>query len=606
MTTNRISEEARLAEMAGKLRKMNRDELIEMARQMAAMESKLKLHGPQDDDQLHTWIKETVGIDIPRVSVCPDHDAPFKFFSDMYFNRCDTAAILMANRGGSKTFLVALLHLVNSKFKPRCESATIGAIEAQARRAYAHLLKFMDIVPELKEDLASSIMSETRWKNGSRVEVLPGTIAAVNGPHPQIVHFDEVELADEDAFYESRNMSLSGHGIPAQDIITSTRKRGAGLMQRLIDEITDAQSQGFIPPYRLYQWCVFETTTKQRNCQVANPHIDEEHRCTCDKVVKGKWDNGEPRRFSDICQGRLAKSEGWMTLDDVHKTFMADSRDIWEAQQECIKPSTEGMVLPRFAVERHGIRGFMPDPDNGPIFAGIDFGGTNPHAVIWFQVLRYEVDVESAGGGTKRLPEGSVVAFDEFYKSEIGNNKLAEAIVNREAFWANKFPGFTVIRRFADPQGKAARLDLHHYTPKINTSFYVSRDVKEHIKALVALIDDELFYVDTVRCPMWVAEAQAWHYPKMKAGMIDDPEKPVEDFDHAMAATRYGVSNLLYMERRWGRQLRSPGVRERDSETGRFAPTTTEGVGRSGPAIAGPRRYSGSQSPIPFRQRIQP
>lgn len=571
---------------------------------MAEMETKLKLSGPRDDDQLHAWIKETLNLDIPRVSVCPDHDAPFTFFSDLYFNRCDSA-ILMANRGGSKTFLVALLHLVNSKFKPRCESATVGAIEAQARRAYAHLLKFMDMVPALKDDVSSSIMSETRWKNGSRVEVLPGTISAVNGPHPQIVHFDEVELADEEAFYESRNMSLSGHGIPAQDVITSTRKRGAGLMQRLIDEITEAQSQGYEAPYRLYQWCVFETTQRQPNCQVANPHIPEEHRCKCDRVVKGKWENGEPRRFSDICQGRLARSAGWMTLDDVHKTFMADSRDIWEAQQECIKPSTEGMVLARFSVERQGIRGFMPNPDNGPCFAGIDFGGTNPHAVIWFQVLRYEVEVDSAQGGRRRLPEGSIVAFDEFYKAEIGNNKLAEEIVRRENFWKTKFPGFQVVRRFADPQGKAARLDLLHYTTSIRTSFYVSRDVKEHIKALVALIDDDLFYVDTVRCPMWVAEAQAWHYPKQKAGMIDDPDIPVNDFDHTMAATRYGVSNILYMEKRWGRQLRTPGARERDASTGRF---TREGgeVSGVGPALSGPRRYSGSQSPIPFRTRIQP
>lgn len=957
----------RIKQIAGQLRTMSREELIEMARNMSSLEGKLKLNGPQNDDQLHAWIKNTVGIDIPRVSVCDGHDAPFKFFSDCYFNRCDSS-ILMANRGGAKTFLVALLHLVNSKFKPRCESATVGAIEAQARRAYAHLLKFMDMVPELKEDVASSIMSETKWKNGSKVEVLAGTISAVNGPHPQIVHFDEVELADEAAFDESRNMSLSGHGIPAQDIITSTRKRGAGLMQRLIDEITEAQAQGFEPPYRLFQWCVFETTQKQTNCQVAFPHIGPEHRCKCDRVVKGKWDNGEPRRFSDVCKGRLAKSEGWMTIDDVHKTFMADSRDIWEAQQECIKPSTEGTVLSRFSIDTHGVRGFHPDPENGPVYAGIDFGGcydaqtevltkrgwvawpevtiedefasldpktemvefqrateivdkpyhgfmqswrnqsvdllvtadhnmlvaplapsaaeskwslvpsfevsnasrmlktskgredsrevpfvlpgvvcgngellpdveipaedwaaflglwmaeghvehrkrrdgtrhlhgrvgithydeenaaeishamspffnvrfqridldkkrgqltindprlyrhlsclgkapekclpdyvkqwsprllriyldwhmrgdgsrnriytssksladdlqeiamyaglaadvvvrparegasiggralvstrlqhvveiktshirpsvytspgqdhvrstitpdewghkrvycavlpkhhtlyvrrngkavwcgnTNPHCVVWFQVLRYEIEVDSSQGMRKRLPEGSVVAFDEFYKAEIGNNKLAEYIVNREQFWRMKFPEFRVVRRFADPQGKAARLDLHHYSTPVRTSFYVTRDVKEHIKHLVSLIDDDLFYVDTIRCPMWLAEAAAWHYPKARSGMVDDPEIPVNDFDHAMAATRYGVSNLLYVEKRWGRHAgKTPGVRERDSSTGQFVRSASESAGRSGAAVSGVRRYHGSQGGLPFRQGIRP
>jgi hypothetical protein len=239
-----------------------------------------------------------------------------------------------------------------------------------------------------------------------------------------------------------------------------------------------------------------------------------------------------------------------MPLSDLHKTFMADSREIWEAQQECIRPSTEGMVLPRFHLHRYGLKQFMPDPRNGPIFVGIDFGGTNPHAAIYMQLLRYEIEATRIDNAKIRLPEGSLVAFDEIYEAEIGNQRFADLIVQKEEHWRMRYKGFEPLRRFPDPQGKAARLDLHAHKPPVRTQFYCSRDVKEHIKDWRNLIDDEKFFVDTGRCRMFCEEILAWHYPKKKPEMTDDPEIPVNDFDHTMAASRYCIANVLWMERR--------------------------------------------------------
>jgi hypothetical protein len=571
--------------------KLSQDDLVAIAEEVAALEDRLRLSGPQTDEELHNWVLTNLKVDIPRVSVCDGHQAPFEFFSDVYFERV-SSALVMASRGGSKTFLVAVLHIINSLYHANCESCSIGAIEAQALRCYHHVMRLLEANPTLKEGVVNMIMRETRWSNGSRIEILPGTISAVNGPHPQKVHFDEVELADEEVFDESRNMSLSANGIAAQDIITSTRKRGIGLMQRLIDEIVDAKANGHKPPYELYTWCIYEAAAKVPNCRAAQP--DHPNPCTCDKVVKGRWDNGTTRRFSDICQGRLARSGGWIPISDIHKTFMADSRDMWESQQECQKPSTEGLVLPRWKIERYGIRQYGPDPENGPIVAGIDFGGTNPHCVEWFQLLTNEVEVQSVHGNRMRIPEGSVVAFDELYISEIGNYKLAEMIIRREGQWAKRYPGFRPIRRFADPQGKAARLDLVHHDPPVKTSFYVSRDVKEHIKVLVNLVDDERLFVDVGRCKMLTEEIGYWHYPKRKSGMLDDPDIPVNDFDHAMAASRYGICNLLQMVRRTSR-ISGP------------APQAAPHAGRKRAlAAASPVRYVGSESGVDWRASIRP
>lgn len=92
--------------------------------------------GPQNDDELHAYIKSEFDVDIPRVAVCEGHVAPFKFIADLYFERV-SAALALAARGTSKTFGVALLHFINSTFKPGCGSLTFAATEGQGRRCVA-------------------------------------------------------------------------------------------------------------------------------------------------------------------------------------------------------------------------------------------------------------------------------------------------------------------------------------------------------------------------------------------------------------------------------------------------------------------------------------
>ena len=103
---------------------------------MKTLSNKLKYDGPQTDDELHAWVKINIGVDIPRVAVCEDHCAPFDLLADLYFERVHSA-LAMANRGGSKTFIIAVLHFLNSTYKPGCESLSFGATEAQGNRCVA-------------------------------------------------------------------------------------------------------------------------------------------------------------------------------------------------------------------------------------------------------------------------------------------------------------------------------------------------------------------------------------------------------------------------------------------------------------------------------------
>lgn len=554
--------------------KLKTKDLQSLAKSLQALEKTRVDEGPQTDDELHAWIKSNLGLNIPRKAVCDNHTSPFEFIADIYFERV-TSAIAMANRGGSKTMSSAIIHLLNSLYKPGCESCTIGAIEAQSLRAYENFINIANKegkVADINDHPAikNHIKRRTDFVNGSILEILPGTVAAVNGIHSNKVHRDEIELMDPSTFQEASNISMSRFvtvdgkevEIKAQDWLTSTRKRSHGPMQRIVGEIEQAKRDGLRPSYELYIWCIFEAARKVPNCRVANPDLPEEQKCECNKTVKGTWDDGSRRTFDTVCNGRLARSEGFWSLEDVHKKFIELDRDTWEAQQECSKPEVGGSVFKQFTPPRFGIKYFDPDPSNGPIVMGVDFGGSNPHAVNWYQVLEHDLYVhaynqEKTDEPQKKLLAGTRVCFDEIYIAEIGNNKLAELVLNKEKAWRKKHKDFKVIRRFADVAAKAARIDWANLPVPLQTQYYVTRDIKEHLKTCNNLLDEGAFAVDADKCPMWIEEAEAYHYPSQKADSEYNPELPVDDFNHTMSNFRYVMENLKWMETKKMLQPRS-------------------------------------------------
>lgn len=542
-------------EMLSLLETLSDEQLEEMFKAQEELERRLAEFGPQDDDELHAWIKAELGIDIPRDSICDGHDPPFDFIADLYFERVD-AVLAMANRGGGKTLLVAILHWVNSLFKAGCESCTFGATEAQSLRCYAYIKGWIyDDDGNKREEVVSSLMRETLFHNRAKLEVLPGTKQAVNGPHPQKAHADEIELMDDGTWTESRNMTMSkrlpdGKLIRPQDICTSTRKGPNGRMQKLIDEIKDAISAGFKPPRKLYQWCIKETACQVPNCQVANPELSEGDKCTCHLIRKGDWDDGSPRLLRDICKGDFFKSRGWQPFTDVIKQFTENDAETFEVQQLCLKPEMKWHYLPKFREELHCFKNYKADPRNGPIYTSVDWGGTNPHAVNWYQYLNYEIEVDaSAVSNFKRqrirIPAGSIICFDEIYKAEIGNARLGQLVKLKEMEYKRHWLALGVVwlvtERFADPQGKAARLDWKGIG--LQTKWHITREFEEHIKVITDLFDSNSFFVSGEKCLMWVREAKEWRRNPNTGQQLDT-------FNHCMSNFRYAVANIMKLHKR--------------------------------------------------------
>lgn len=528
------------AKLDEELEGMDGEELRQILLQLDALANQERSDNTiTNDDELHAWIVEHLKINVPRVAVCDDHDPPFAIVADLFFGRVD-AAILVAGRGGGKTMTAALWQALNMRFFPEVECASVAAVEIQAKRAYQHFKHFQRIGNADQVD--QSLISETVWLNGSKYEILTGSISSVNGPHPQRVHRDEVELMDKKVFQESLQMEKSkrtsdGTLLPSQTLITSTRKTSDGLMQELLDSCKEAEKEGLTPPYKVYTYCIKDVTENVPNCRVANPDIPEYQKCECHLAKNGVFDDDQPRTLEIVCGGAFARSQGFMPLEDVRKTFMKSSKHIWEAQQECKRPYVEDITLPEFSRQKHGIVEFKLDPSNGPIYQGIDFGGTNPHAVEWIQVLDYEVEVTGYNGNTKRLPEGTRVMFCEIYIANVGNVKLADLIVDTEKRFKKENPKFRVQGRFADPQAKAARLDFKDHDPPLLCKWPImTRDREEHVKNARDLLIDGLFAVDVRECEMFVEEIEAWNIANKK-------------FDHAVDAGLYGISNVYAVEK---------------------------------------------------------
>lgn len=484
------------------------------------------------DDELHQWIKDKVGIDIPRVAVCEEHDAPFSFIADLFFKRVD-AALVVGSRGSGKSYLAALWNFLNCYHDPGAECLTVGAQDIQSRRVYSHIKQFQ--TKAASDKIGNSTITETLWKNGSKYEILTGSLGSVNGPHNQKVHRDEIELMDPQVYQESlqieRAKIVDGKEINSQTLLTSTRKTSHGLMQKLIDECAEAEKEGRKPPYKVYWMCIKECVQNQPGCRVAYPNLPDNEKCDCHLIQKDEWEEGVPRTLDTVCDGAFAKAEGFIPLDDLQKTFMKSSKAMWDAQQECKRPYSEDISLEQFSREKHGIRDFKLDPDNGPIFMGLDVGGTSPHAVEWGQYLIYEAEAKNYKGDPKRIPQGSIVLFDELYIAELGNDELIDLIVETESLYRQNHPNFRVRGRFIDPQAKLTRLDFRNHKPSLKSSWPVqTRDREEHFKRLRERVTNNTFYVSLDNNPMFVEEVEAWNIT-------------IKKNDHAVDSCMYLVSN---------------------------------------------------------------
>jgi hypothetical protein len=131
------------------------------------------------------------------------------------------------------------------------EIVSAGAVQDQADRGYEYLIGIFTKEPLLFSLMASYNKEEMTLENGARILLTCATFAGLNGPHPNKVRLDEIELIHPNILNEGFSMSQEQRGYRAQDTLTSTRKVASGTVQKLLDEAKDRNIS-------VYNWCVWE------------------------------------------------------------------------------------------------------------------------------------------------------------------------------------------------------------------------------------------------------------------------------------------------------------------------------------------------------------
>lgn len=521
---------------------------------------------PQTDQELWEAIRDWCGIEIPRKAVCRGHQAPFDFVADSYFERGAPDKLAIGNRGSGKTEDVAALHATNSRTKPGYEGASAGAVESQAGKAYRYFRAFTQR-PGWEEsvDQRHVTLGRSVFKNGATIEIVVGTLAGVNSPHPHTAHLDEIELLRPGVYQEALNMAQSSLGYRGQNLLTSSWKLPRGLITEIKTAVEKALREQTRPSHDVYHWCVYETTEPCPHDCDACPFAD---------VVKGQRQVGlradgtpimVPRTFEWTCKrespvegrGKLKLSAGFQTLGDAVRRFAALSPRMWESQQESRKPTAEGLVYDCFDEAAMTCERWEPDPSYGDIILHADFGGTNPFAIGFWQVLRVDVILDDV-----RYGEGTWVLFDEIYTTETtGNVEVGRQVNDRLTEWGEQYPGFMVTRIWRDPAAKAAaedwkKLPTYGAGPTLETRRTGGLKVEDRIGLVYDRIVDGRVIVDATRCHHFLDEIGGYEQDPMTG-------KPVKEDDHHMD----GMGYAIYGEHRLAGHAPTPGeVRTRRSE----------------------------------------
>lgn len=522
--------------------------------------------GPQNAEELWDWMKDRVGVELSRVAVCPGHHSQLDIAWEIY-SFSVTRVLWVMNRGGGKTSLAAWVDACQAEHFPGWEVFTIGANKEQGKRKYDHLLPLVVeggvIGGKELPHVIRSIATETQLKNGSKHEIANGgSPEQANGPRTPRLHRDEVELMQDDTHKQAGNIPAGrklrdGRYAPAQILDTSTMKQAEGRVDKSIQEYKLAISKGQRPRMEVRVSCVFESAVENPTCRSVSERErrlrlielgrNPDEICDCDTYISDVWPSDDPERppkdrtLEDVCQGRFFRSRGHKEFDDIQTLFLENDRVTWNAEQECSEPSRQGAYLSSYSEVLHGIRGYDPDPANGLIVTGTDWGGTDQHAHGWWQLLSRDVEVRSyVGDHIKVMPAGSLVLFGEIFEASIGNVALGQKVLQAEREWMIRWPGWRVHERYPDSANRSGILDWRDQLgmPMVSR---IKKDFLEELKLVRTRVGSGNFFVDIVACPWFDKSIKAWR-------QVNGRE--VHDFSsHHMAEFRYVEHNLHVVER---------------------------------------------------------
>lgn len=357
----------------------------------AAVREATALQTPQTDDELAAWLGEVAGYGFARKASCPDHNPPFSWLADVYFERQNRVAIL-GPRGGGKTLSSACLHWASGSTKANYRISHFGGSMQQASQCQDHL-RVLASRPGAAAVLQESVlMTAVRWVNGSHLSLHTATHKQASGGHPHRKQADEFDLWSYGVWQTFLGMGAESGGHAVQTVYTSTRSRKYGLMHNLLQQ---APQRGI----RTYKYCIWDC--KQ----------------PCLPCVKGKcglW---------DYCEGRHEHSEGHISRAVLEDKAMQMDEQTVRTELFCEAPATTGLCWPTYDDMPRVGGNVTPEAEyrkDWPVFWALDDNYAEPRCVALCQ--------EDPNTGFLHI-------FDEYYRRHrLASESVADVLGDKTRY----------------------------------------------------------------------------------------------------------------------------------------------------------------------------
>ena len=480
------------------------------------------MNPPANRKQLWSFVLTHFGVALPHRTFTPSHSSPFGFVADAFFHPgTDVAA--WANRSGGKTLGASILAALEFLFNDHLQGRVLSGSEDQARNLYDYWSRWCH--GPLAERIEGEVRRQLTQVAGGRLEILAASQKRVRGPKVHRLYEDELDEIDRDIDTAAVGMIASADGLPGRTVYTSTWHRADGPMAALIEACPDNGVS-------LHKWNLWESIEQCpprrhdhgrgcRTCPLAGACLAKAEEVNRSQIPAG------PDRGDD-CVGIAAEAMGLYRIDDAIKAFSKLGRAAWEAEFECRRPRTEGLVYPQFDPLVHRCE---KPPAELTIYRAIDWG----HGVFVCLWLGEDKD-----GATYLL---------DTYRAELGTIHQHAATIK-----AHRLKN--VRDTYCDPAGRnrndqTGRSNVEIFGEYgIRCSYTLSPKARE-IRNGIELVRGELmsaagrprfFFLPNQSSRIFVKAMQSYHNRKVNGVWLDEPQDP-QEFEHIPDALRYYFVN---------------------------------------------------------------
>lgn len=329
-----------------------------------------------------------LGLDMPMGHIDPDsNSSPVEAMWTIYNTiRLNTGEenpgyIMLSAREGYKTLSASILEVL-LMIHFQMTIAHMAAIKDQSAKSVKYINYFFAKIEPLlvlkgwENKSQNKMMIEWRSPEGEDVyiQIVVATMSGANSAHTNLMFIDEIDVVkDPQAYEEAKLIPGYAKGVHPVTVKLSTRKFAFGLMQQEIDKANDPQDPS---GDKILRWNIMDVTekcpesrhkpelpTEDRYVAKSIPlrQISAEDYTALPQVEQEKWDKVENAfagcktcKLLPVCRTRLAKRPAqdvkglYKPVGAVLNTFKKTDPDRAEAQLMCWKPSSKGMVYPRF------------------------------------------------------------------------------------------------------------------------------------------------------------------------------------------------------------------------------------------------------------------